>query len=66
MNNDFLVMGIFGGIAVTHYLIEEKFKAKHVNVHWLIPFLHPVTIEMLKDWIVHIVVYSKYAIIQLN
>lgn len=66
MDKDFLVIAIFGSVAVAHWLVEEKVKDKVCHIHWLIPFLHPITLEMLKDWVVHLVVYSKYALIQLG
>lgn len=60
---DILVVGIFGGIAGLHYYVEHVIKVHHFNLHWLALATHPVALVMLKDWIVHLLVYSKWALV---
>lgn len=61
--HDFALVAIFGGVAVTHYFAEKYFEAKHYHVHWLVWVFHPAVLATLKDWVVHLAVYSKYALI---
>lgn len=59
---DIFVMIVFGAIAGFHYYVEHVIKVKHMNLHWLAWVTHPVALVMVKDWLVHIAVYSKWAI----
>lgn len=61
--HDLVLVLVFGGIAVTHYLAEKHLHADHYHAHWLVWFAHPTVLTTLKDWLVHLMVYSKYALV---
>lgn len=62
MPHELITVGVFGLIAVTHYFAEKHFMDRHYNLHWLVWLAHPAALMTLKDWVVHLLVYSKYAI----
>lgn len=62
MPHEITTIGVFGLIAAVHYLAEKHFEGKHYNLHWLVWMVHPAVLVTMKDWVVHLLVYSKYAI----
>lgn len=61
---DIYLYGVFAAIAALHaYLEKHHSSVEHFHMHWLVFFLHPTVLVSLKDWAIHILVYSKYALL---
>lgn len=58
---DLLLLGVFFGITLAHEWLENKCHALHIG--WLAILAHPAVITTLKDWGIHILVYSKFALL---
>lgn len=61
-----MLIGVFAAIAIVHHEAETKLSHKVDNGNmkaWLLLLCHPVTLITIKDWLIHIFVYSKFALI---
>lgn len=63
MNHDLVVAFLFLMVAAAHHWLEKHFEGKHYHLHWLAFAVHPITFIAAKDWLVHLLVYSKYALL---
>lgn len=57
---DIALLGVFFAIALIHLYVEEH--SHKISTAWLAFLAHPAVIVTLKDWAIHIFVYSKYAL----
>lgn len=61
---DIAVVGVFFAIALLHVWAEEH--AHKTSLAWIAIAAHPAVMMTVKDWLVHIAVYSKWAILSLH